>query len=1292
MKDESHPLHPSSFERQGAMDALWRIELLGGLRAVPLEGSAFPGTGGRVITRFRTHQTGALLAYLAYHRQRSHPREFLIELCWPEAEPESGRNLLSKALSSLRHQLEPPGIPADAVITADRTNVGLNPATVTTDVAEFEALMQAATRAGSAAERTQNLIDAVSLYHGDLLPGYYEEWILPEQGRLTELFFQALRQLVTLLERAGDLDRALQYAGRAITADPLREEAHRELIRLYAAAGRPDDALRQYSELERLWREELGSAPSAAAKALAREIEVRVQGSGFGVQGSEGAGRGARSAGQGAEGRSQKAEGSLKEPAARSPKRSEATSAPVLPTGTVTFLLTDIEGSTALWEREGAAFEAALARHHALFREEFRRHAGWEVQEAGDSFIVAFAGAGEALACAIACQESVGRRQEAGGSGEADSPDPQSTIRNPQSELRVRMALHSGDVDLSQGRYRGFVLHYASRVMQAAHGGQILCSEATAGLLPPAGESGVRLISLGVYRLRDVSTPVRLFLVEYPGMPWRDFPRPRAQVWHTGGLPVQVSRFFGREGELARLRELLEPAEGSGFRVQGSGFGSGQQSVVSSQSGEPAPTHHSPLLNPEPSTRLVTLTGPGGTGKTRLALAAAEQLQEAFQGAVWFAPLADVSDPQRIADAVLESMALPHSPSLQPLDQVVDTLSRQPSLLVLDNLEQLVAGAAEVVRGLSERVPDLKCLVTSRQRLDLQGEREFPVPPLPTPDAGDSPERLILVDSVRLFVDRAQAVRPDFQITGQNAPAIAELCARLEGIPLALELAAARVQVLTPAQMLAQLEHRFDFLVSRRRDVAERHRTLRAAIEWSYRILSPDLQQFFACLSVFRGGWALEAADAVVSEEGSRFRVQGSGCGSGQWSPPASRVPGSGQSGEPDPAHHSPLTTHQTLDALEQLRECSLIQAEETVLGMRFAMLETLREFAAEQLPAEARDSLARRHAEWYLGLAELQAALMRTREEARALDETAPEFENLRSVMRWVQERGGGDLCVRLALALYPLLYHRGFWGEARRYLEAGIRCTEAPEGSTAEARRLQAALRHYHASLSYDMGEAATARADAEAALALRRELDDPAAISDSLNLLGLLGLDEDDTDAARLCFETALGLLSPDDQGGTGKILHNLALLADRAGDPVEGQRLYEESLARRRTAGDARGEAVTLGNLGVLAHRAGDLPGARRLYRDSLALRQTLRDQHGIATMLNNLGELAEAEGDLEGAVALYTHAENLYRDLQSAHVAVPAGNLQRLASRFDPHRFAELRRQAQETPWEESVED
>jgi predicted ATPase len=507
-----------------------------------------------------------------------------------------------------------------------------------------------------------------------------------------------------------------------------------------------------------------------------------------------------------------------------------------------------------------------------VLRREFRRHEGYEASEAGDSFVVAFAGASAALACAVAGQRAL-------------AAEPWPTAVDP---ITVRMALHTGDVELEENGYRDLVLHHAARILVAGHGGQILCSEITAGLLrrnwvmkAEVAEPGVKLVDLGIYRLRDVVTPERLFQVSYPGMSSLEFPPLNATPAFTSNLPLQFTRFFGRREEIERLTKMLSSGEG--------------QRVGDERSRPDA------SLNLHPS-RLVTLTGPGGSGKTRLALEVAERCVAARRGAVWFVPLADLSDPRLIIDAIRDALHLTPSPEAAPLEQVVAALSHQPTLLVLDNFEHLVAAGAPLIRTLRERVPTLQCLVTSRQRLEVEGEREFPVLPLPTPEEWNNPEQLSLYESVQLFVDRAQAVQPDFQVTNANAAAVAELCHRLEGIPLALELAAARIRLLTPAQMLAHLEHRLDFQTSSRRDATARHRTLRAAVDWSYELLSSELQQFFAWLSVFRGGWTLQAAAAVCEESAA-------------------------------------------LDYLSQLQACSLIVAEEISGESRFRMLETLREY-----------------------------------------------------------------------------------------------------------------------------------------------------------------------------------------------------------------------------------------------------------------------------------------------------------------------------------------------------------
>src|SRR5579884_1536244 len=640
----------------------WTITLFGGLSAQQEE---------RGITRFQTQKTAALLAYLAYYAHQDHPREELIALLWPDAEPEAGRMSLRTALSSLRRQLEPPGVPVGSVLIADRVNVRLNSASIRVDATQFEQALRAASRLAPE-EQAEPLFQAIELYRGELLPGFYEEWVLSERGRQADIYLGALRQLTKLLAQAREYQRALEVARRAVSADPLREKSHRNLIRLYVAVGRPAAALQQYEEMERILRESMGMAPSQAARSLLQELQTHIPG--------------------------------------------------------------------GLREREAASAP----------QPEWNRHTGAAV------------------------------------------------------------------------------------------------------IAPPA-------------------TP---------------FPTPRTTPIAMPRLPLQFNRFFGREAEMERLTGLLRPGASA--------------------------------------CRLVTLTGPGGTGKTRLSIEVTGRLQEAYNGAVWFVPLADLTEGRLVAPAIAEALRL-ETGSADPLEPSIVFLSAQPSLLILDNFEQIAETGAATVREMLARVSSLTCLVTSRLPLGLSGEQEMALAPLPSPDDRETPDRLISWASVALFVDRAQAYRPDFQVTRGNASAVAALCSRLEGIPLAIELAAAWIQILTPAQMLERLSRRFEILVSRRKDMEDRHRTLRAAIEWSYQMLSPPLQTLFARLSLFRGGWTAEAADAIFDLPLSID----------DWKSGAGLI------------ENHPSTIE---NDMLQLRERSLIVAEDTDGVMRFRMLESLRQFADEML------------------------------------------------------------------------------------------------------------------------------------------------------------------------------------------------------------------------------------------------------------------------------------------------------------------------------------------------------
>lgn len=1140
------------------MDLRWRIELLGRLRAVPeSDRDGFRSLG--MVTEFRTRKTAVLLAYLAYHFDRAHPREELIEVLWPESDLKRGRACLSNELSWLRQRLEPPGLPAGSVIRADHAAVQLNPEVVVTDVAAYGASLRAAERATSPAEQECFLTRAVELYGGELLPGYYEAWILQEREWLAQGYFRALGRLIELLEQEGDPRQALEFAWRGVRADRLREEAHRELIRLLAATGQLQAAQRQYKELERLLREELDSTPEPQTRKLGLKIDKQL--------------REAARCGEFPSG------GAILEPDVREggafPLSAPPPPAAKMPAGTVTFLLTDIEGSTALWEQAGAAFKTVRATHRALLRREFQRHGGYEYKEVGDGFLVSFQSVVDALACAVAGQRALAvQTWSAGAPGDAWS-----------GPVRVRMALHTGEVVLEQDEYVTPVLHHASRILAAAHGGQILCSESTARLLRQDAlgglESGVQLLDLGVYRLRDLPTPERLFQVNYPEMVDRTFPPPQAGRGYAGHLPQLFDTFFGRQREQAELEALL--------------------------------------LAPKP--RLVTLTGAGGTGKTRLALEVARRLVERFHGAVWFVPLADLDDPRRLPDRLRERLGLPHSPTVGPMEQVVAALSHPAgaqagngaSLLVLDNFEHLVSGGALLVRALLERVPSLTCLVTSRRLLNLAGEREFQLSPLPVPDARPTaPERLTECESVQLFVDRACARHPDFKLTADNARAVSLLCRWLEGIPLALELVAARAHVLTPAQMLDRLQKRRDVAKSSQPDRPGRHASMQAAFDESYRLLTEELQRFFARLSVFRGGWSLEAAEAICDE---------------------------------------PLA----LDYLAQLRESSLVLAEAAAAGepvgseeIRFRMLELLREYAWEQLRPEERVVMQERHAAYYLALAEEAEPGLTGAGQIEWVERLEREHDNLRTALEWHLTRETGETGLRMAGALWKFWFGHGHVREGLGWLEKLLARTR-----DATAARLKCLLGA--GTLAFYQADYVAAAAFCGEGLEMAHKLGDHSGAAQALVVLGWVEQDHGNNDRAKALFaESLTAARKAGDRFGAGLALHGLGWVAHRQGDHEQARSLLEESLALFRQLGDTWGSQFALQALGRLALHAKDPQRVAQVYGEVLKLSRKLGHTTGVALALGALGRMAARRGEYEEAVRLLKESLLLQQMLGGRH--------------------------------------
>jgi DNA-binding SARP family transcriptional activator len=747
-----------------------RVELLGGLRVT---------VAGRHVERLRAQKGWRLLAYLAYHLDAVHTREKLADLFWHDkAAP--GQNL-RQALVGLRRLLEPPGTPPGSVLTADRRSVRLHGDQFSTDVLEFEAALAAAGRATSPLDRIERLEQAVARYRGELLVGQEETWVLPERERLAERHMAALRELVRLLEERHETARALAYARQAVAADPLREEACRDLMRLLAATGQTGAALYQYRRLrERLLRE-LKARPGGETVTLARALRSGALPTVV------------------APGATRHAPRPNLEPGAASAAGAPALDAQGVSRYTVTLLM--VESLPGVPRERPSAGEADPATRR--WRDEWTARGGALLGEEPGALLLAFTRAGDAAACAAGALAAEGEG--------------------------LRLALHTGAVAAGDSGATSPAVRHVRRLLLAANPGQALCSAVTAALLrsdDEGAEPGVALIDLGLFRLRGngaILTPEPLFQIG-SGESARDRPmRPRALPARPETLPRPRTRFFGREMEIERLVKWLTAPRG------------------------------------EPP-RLVTVTGTAGSGKTRLAIETVWRLSPEHREATCFLSLAPLTQPEAIVEAVAQSLGLTPSPGSDRLDQIARALRESPGILVLDSFEHLFPEGAPLVAALLERAPELLCLVTSRRALRLPGEQELPLPPLPAPEVPAMPSgasgrpgrampagewerlagRLLECPSVRLFIDRAQSALPEFQLTPANADAVAALCCRLDGLPLAIELAAARMPALSPAQILKRLEDRFALLASRERG-GERHRTLWTAIDGSYQALAPPL-------------------------------------------------------------------------------------------------------------------------------------------------------------------------------------------------------------------------------------------------------------------------------------------------------------------------------------------------------------------------------------------------------------------------------------------------------------------
>jgi predicted ATPase/class 3 adenylate cyclase len=835
----------------------------------------------------------------------------------------------------------------------------------------------------------------------------------------------------------------------------------------------------------------------------------------------------------------------------------------LLPTGTVTLLFTDIEGSTRLLQQLGDRYGDVRAEHQRLLRAAFKDHDGREVDTQGDSFFVAFARAAGAVRAAVAGQRALAEH-----------------LWPPGAVVRVRMGLHTGEPALAGRAYVGLDVHRAARLGAAGHGGQVLLSASTRVLVERELPPGVSLRDLGAHRLKDLPEAEHVFQLVTAGLP-ADFPPLRTLDVRPNNLPSRLTSFVGRERETSEAKRALGAA------------------------------------------RLLTLTGPGGCGKTSLALRVASEVLasdgEGFEDGVFFVALAPISDPGLVVSTIAQTLGVREVAGRPLLDSLKDALRDKRLLLVLDNFEQVLP-AAPLVSDLLAGCPRLKILTTSRAVLRVSGEKDYPVPPLALPEAGGAlaADGVSRYPAVALFVERALDARPDFVVTDESAATAVEICTRLDGLPLAIELAAARVRLLPPQALLARLARRLPLLVGGARDLPARQQTLRDTIAWSYDLLDPDEQALFRQLGVFVGGFTLETAEATCV---------------------------------------SPTTGVAFLDGVASLVEKSLLLQDEPHGEPRFRMLETIREYALDLLEArgEATET-RRRHATHFLALAELAEPELQKARQAMWFNRLEREHDNLRAALRGSLESGDVELGLRLAAALGRFWEVRGFLSEGQHWLDRALALAASdprPAPASARAAALSAA-----GTLAYIRSDHARADALLQDSLVLRRALGDRAGIATSLHNLSRVKFYQGDHDSAvGLCEESLALRRALADRRGVAMSLNTLGVIARNRGDQQAARALYEESLGLFRELGDKWGIGLLLNNLARVARDLRDWSWTGELCAESLGLFREVGDRHGLAWVLSNLAIVAQSRGAWPRAARLFGAVDALRETLDSSSLSL-----------------------------------
>lgn len=829
------------------------------------------------------------------------------------------------------------------------------------------------------------------------------------------------------------------------------------------------------------------------------------------------------------------------------------------PSGTVTFLFTDIEGSTTLWDRHPERMKAALAGHDSILKGAVDAHGGRIIKNTGDGVHAVFQKAIDAVDAAVKAQKLL-QSQILDNNGAI----PPSGYAAADMQLKVRMGLHTGEAELRDGDYFGQTLNRAVRIMAAGHGGQILVSEVTAQLAQEHFTDGCSLLDLGEHHLKGVLRPEKIFQLVAPGLP-NDFPPLKSTPTATNNLPPQLTSFIGRERELREATEKLASA------------------------------------------RLLTLIGPGGTGKTRLSLQIGAEQIARFKDGVWLVELASVSDPAYIVSTIASAFEIHELQNIPLIQLVIDYLRSKELLLILDNCEHLVEAGAQAADQLLHACPTLKIIASSREALGIDGETVYRVPSLKDDEA------------TRLFVERAAKIEPRFRVTEENASFIAQICSRLDGIPLAIELAAARVKLFTPEQIAERLDDRFKLLTGGSRTALPRQQTLRALIDWSYQSLNDIEQRALRRLSVFSGGWTFEAAESVIGES-------------------------------------------EALDGLLGLVNKSLVNVEEQDGKSRYRFLETIRQYAMEKLvesgeAVEIRD----RHLEYVLSLTRNPLLIMFGAEDPDFLDRLEAEQDNLRTALDWATGHNPHK-ALKLAFAMGGYWSVRDYNSEARAWCNTILEKTENLPDAVKDRGRLYSLLGW----VSATVGEHKLGRIASEKAIALGRESDDPATVVRGCSTLALTSIFLGDYAAVSAAVEEGERIARENSlEAELAFVLSARAQMEYFGNSNLERARksIHEASaLAKKVGFGWASSfMAIGLGNTAALL---GDMEAARAAFLESAEIATKIGNRRVVYSSRSELAHFLRKNGELDEPLATYRDLLPKWKEL--GHRAAVAHELECVA--------------------------